>query len=152
MNVLNLRHSVRKKHRSKEKKIVLIPFCSPVFSLCKLHIEGFPLRIEGRFILMMRTLLHLLANIYMAITTKKAQPVLKVPSKLLIYINWWPPKTALGQYHWWKLLYSSKFRDLFQLICVTCDFAEKKQEFGYHLDFISQSIYPSTNSHNQEIH
>lgn len=41
---------------------------------------------------------------------------------------------------------------MFHSLCVTCDTAEQKQESGYHLDFISQSVYPSTNSHNQEIH
>lgn len=90
-----------------------------MFPLCKLHVVHFPLRIERRFVLMMRTLLYLLANIYMANTTKKAQPALRVPSKLLIYINWLPPKSALSQYHWCKLLYSSKFRNLFQLfVCL----------------------------------
>jgi len=87
-NLPNLRHSGRRKHGSKEKKIFLILFCTPVFSLCKILIGDFPLKIERRFILIIRTLLHLLANIHMAITAKKAQSVLRVPSKLLIYINW----------------------------------------------------------------
>lgn len=78
-NLLNLRHSGRRKHRSKEKKVFPILFCSPVFSLCKSHIEGFYLRREGWFILKKRTLLHLLANICWQLPLRK--PSVKSPKQ-----------------------------------------------------------------------
>lgn len=76
-----------------------------MFSLCKLHIVHFPLRIEGRFILMMGTVLYLLANTYMTITAKKAQPALrcwftptgdlqKVPSVNTIDINYFTTQSS----------------------------------------------------------